>query len=415
MFYALNHDTYLVKGTARGCIYDFNTSKLYSLNKALTDKIDSVNQGNVCPENIDSELQSVFERLISQGILILSERPATNEIEEIRLSNKGCNFAWVEITNQCNLRCQHCYNESEVQSTSVMPLHDYKIVIDKLLNLGVSRIQLIGGEPFFDRSRLRAMLDYTIGKFSFVEIFTNGTLIDSTWMDYLSKNNIHIALSVYSYQGDMHDKVTGHPGSHLKTTNTIAELRRYGVPYRVCNVLMNGIDLGKKNTDLYELSTEKDIVRMSGRASFSLLSDKLIRKKLITKKSFEVPVSRQFASRLLSGHNCFRDRIYISATMDVFPCVMERRIKHGMVCADQEIKLDDAIRTMNKDKINTCAQCEFRYACFDCRPNSLSGNLLEKPWYCTYDPLTGEWEDEDAFIENLKEQWGTESSCETIL
>ena len=414
MFYTLNHDTYLVRGAARGCIYNFNSLKLYSLNKALSDKIDFVNHGNVCSDDIDSELQTVFEQLIGEEVLTLSETPTTNQIEERKLSNATCNFAWVEITNQCNLRCRHCYNESEAQSTAVMSLENYKIVIDKLLNLGVSRLQLIGGEPFFHRNRLKDMLDYTIGKFSFIEIFTNGTLIDSSWMEYLLKHDIHIALSVYSYQKDMHDTVTGCLGSHLKTTNTIAALKHHGIPYRVCNVLMNGIDLGEKNTDLYELSHEKDVVRMSGRASFSLLSDKLIRMKLITKKSFDVPISRQFASRLISGHNCFRDRIYVSANMDVYPCVMERRLKHCTICADQEIKLDDAIRGLNKDNITTCAQCEYRYACFDCRPNSLSGSLLEKPWYCTYDPLTRTWADEDLFIENLKKQWSAPPPSETV-
>ena len=154
MFYALNHDTYLVKGAVRGCIYNFNSSKLYSLNKALSDKIDFVNHGAVCPDDIDSDLRAVFEQLICEGVLILSETSATNQIEEIKSSNTTCNFAWVEITNQCNLRCRHCYNESEAHSTAVMSLEHYKIVIDKLLNLGVSRIQLIGGEPFFHRNRL---------------------------------------------------------------------------------------------------------------------------------------------------------------------------------------------------------------------------------------------------------------------
>ena len=55
-----------------------------------------------------------------------------------------------------------------------------------------------------------------------------------------------------------------------------------------------------------------------------------------------------------------------------------------------------------KDKIEECSECEYRYACFDCRPNSLSRKISEKPWYCTYNPLTGNWEDIDGFILNLK-------------
>jgi len=169
---------------------------------------------------------------------------------------------------------------------------------------------------------------------------------------------------------------------------------------------MNDVEIGEKTIDLYELSNEKDIVRMSGRANFSLLSNDLIRKKLITKRSFEDAIKWPFCRSLVSGHNCFRTKIYVSADMTVYPCVMERRLKHCTIADGRGMVLDDTIRYFNKDKIKECAQCEYRYACFDCRPNSLSGDLLEKPWYCTYLPLIGEWEDEDIFIEKLRAKWG---------
>lgn len=406
MYYALNSNVYLVKGHSRGCIYDFNSSKLYSVNKALSDEIDLVNRGEVSHGSVTDELNEVFEKFIQMGILTLSERSVSHQIDEIKSPDTGCKFAWIEITNKCNLKCRHCYNESDAQCDNVMSLHHYKVVIDSLLSLGIRKVQLIGGEPFFDKQILKEMLDYAIGKFELIEIFTNGTLIDSAWLDYIAENDIHIALSVYSYKKDMHDRVTGQTGSWEKTTSTIDAMKRHGIAYRVCNVLMKGIDLGNKTTDIYELSNEKDIVRMSGRASFSLLSDDLIRKRLITKKTFQTPIRKSFVSRLVSGHNCFKDKLYISSNMEVFPCVMERRLKHCVISEDGGIALDNSIRSFNKDRINECCQCEYRYACFDCRPNSLSSDLWEKPWYCTYKPLLGEWEDEDEFIKNLKYKWG---------
>ncbi len=108
---------------------------------------------------------------------------------------------------------------------------------------------------------------------------------------------------------------------------------------------------------------------------------------------------------MLSGHNCFRDKIYISVNMEVFPCVMERRFKHCVIDEQNKIVLDDSIRYFTKDKVNECSYCEYRYACFDCRPNSLSDNIVEKPWYCTYNPKHGEWIDEDKFIVELREKW----------
>ena len=168
---------------------------------------------------------------------------------------------------------------------------------------------------------------------------------------------------------------------------------------------MKGIEIGEKTTDLYEISKDRDVVRMSGRANFSLLSDSLIKKQLITKKTFKKPIRKNFSARLASGHNCFRNKIYISADMTIYPCVMERRFKHGVVSPNAGIKLMDSIRNLNKNRIEECRLCEYRYACFDCRPNSLSENVLEKPWYCTYSPRLGEWEDEDSFIAELKTKW----------
>lgn len=406
MYYILNNGVYIVNGKKKSCLYDLNKSKLYSINKALAEKMNMVNAGEIQVENTDIELKSVFDDFINKGILKLSELPESRHIDEIKNKDTGCKFAWIEITSKCNLKCVHCYNESGIRCDSIMSLSKFKQVIDCLQELQVKRVQIIGGEPFYDKTLLKSMLEYAVGKFDFIEIFTNGTLITNLWFPYLAEHNVHIALSVYSYEAEIHDKITGSKGSLTKTNKTIEQLKIYGIPYRVCNVLMKNIELGEKTTDLYMLREDKDIVRMSGRASFELLSDNLIKKKLITKKSFQEPLKKSFCKRLLTGHNCFFDKIYISANLDVFPCVMERRIKHCNIKKENQIVLDDSIRCFNKDKVNECAACEYRYACFDCRPNSLSDNLTEKPWYCTYQPMTGEWLDEQKFIDNLKEKWG---------
>lgn len=42
---------------------------------------------------------------------------------------------------------------------------------------------------------------------------------------------------------------------------------------------------------------------------------------------------------------------------------------------------------LSKDEIDGCKDCEFRYACFDCRPDAMgnSGDIKRKP-ACGYDP-----------------------------
>lgn len=405
MYYQFNRHVYLVLGHVNSCIYDLNNCKLYFLNQDLTEKFKLINEGYLTNEVEDKELASFLEYFIDNEVLILTESFEKHDIKDIAYKDSQVSFAWIEVTNQCNLRCKHCYNESDVQCDKRMTIEQFQWVIDCLVEKGVKRIQIIGGEPFWDKKLLKNELDYAIRKFERIEIFTNGTIITDEWFEYFAKNNICIALSVYSYDKDEHDKVTGVKGSWEKTNSVIKQLKKHNIEYRVCNVLMKDVNIKNNNTDLYKLSSEKDIVRMTGRGNFGLLSDELIRKKLITKQTFKYKLNVSFCRNMVTGHNCFNSRIYISADLDVYPCVMERRFKHCNILEFAGISLDESIKKLNKDNIDECSKCEFRYACFDCRPDSLSENILEKPWYCTYSPQKGIWKDVEEFIADLKSKW----------
>jgi SPASM domain peptide maturase of grasp-with-spasm system len=51
-----------------------------------------------------------------------------------------------------------------------------------------------------------------------------------------------------------------------------------------------------------------------------------------------------------------------------------------------------ALWSINKDQIDVCKDCEFRYVCVDCRAYIQDGrDLYSKPSKCAYDPYTAEW------------------------
>lgn len=400
---ALNDNVYLVKGKIFSCIYDFNTLKLYQINKELANLIDNINFNYVILNDLSEEHKKFMENLIDDGILKLTNCKRASSIKECVSDEKKIEFAWIEITNKCNLKCIHCYNESDISCNSEMTLDDFEKIIDWLLKIEVRKIQIIGGEPFVVGSKLRTMLDYVVGKFEFVEIFTNGTLLTEEWVSYLKTNNIRVALSVYSYDEKEHDKVTQCVGSCRRTNWTIKNLHKKGVKYRVCNTLMKSVVIGNRNTELYKLNPRKDVVRMSGRGNIGLISEEQLRLKLITEERFKRPLNWDFSKRMIAGHNCFGSKIYIASDKTVYPCVMERRINHGKIIGSEGLKFNKNILNLSKDFVNECKDCEFRYTCFDCRPDSLTDNIYEKPWYCTYNPEQGVWEDEDEFILKLKE------------
>ncbi len=48
---------------------------------------------------------------------------------------------------------------------------------------------------------------------------------------------------------------------------------------------------------------------------------------------------------------------------------------------------------ISKDQITVCKDCEFRYACTDCRAFvEQPGDLYSKPLKCGYDPYSGDWQ-----------------------
>ena len=313
-------------------------------------------------------------------------------------------FAWIEVTTRCNLKCIHCYEGEALTKATEMPIETFVRVVDELCSYGVRRVQLIGGEPLM-ACAFKDFLDYAFGKFDFVEVYTNGTLINQMWVEYFKQHKINVALSVYSYEKKWHEKVTGEPGSWQKTNSAIKMLADADVKYRVRNVLIKGIPLGCKNTCLYSLNKNKDVVRMVGRANVNLLSAENIKKRLITKQRFALPVSKSQAARMIGGHNCFASHLYFDVHGEVYPCVMERRMSHGNIhSAHLAQLLKSDILKFNKDCVAECRECEFRYFCFDCRPDSMGREIGAKPWYCTYHPLTGEWDDADVFVRNFQQK-----------
>ena len=94
--------------------------------------------------------------------------------------------------------------------------------------------------------------------------------------------------------------------------------------------------------------------------------------------------------------------MYIDYDLNVFPCAMERRVCYGNLhskCIHE--MMDNELARMTKDKINGCKDCEYRYACYDCRCDANNASLDSKPWYCTYNQNEGVWIDEDEFIDIL--------------
>lgn len=403
-------NVYLVKGRENACIYDLNCSDLYHLKNDDVKFLDAILGKAKNELHLNDYESGQLDFLYENSIL--EDSPEFNSGDIAILAKKPkIDFVWIEVTDRCNLKCIHCYDGSCMQRTARMSVEDFKIVVNELTQMDVKKIQIIGGEPLILDEQLEIMLEYCCNKMDFVEVFTNATMLNENWCRFFRDKKIHVAISVYSYEKAMHEKVTQIEDSFNWTLRGINLLKNYGVKYRVANVLLRDIEIGKCNTELFELSRKRDVVRLVGRAKKELLSADLIKKRLITEKSFSRIPNMDAISRMVYGHNCFSRRLYIAADLSVYPCVMERRIKHGDLRNNKLSKLiKDSILRFNKDNIEECCECEFRYCCHDCRPDSMGAGIGKKPWMCTYLPLEGKWQNTEEFIRNILNEADVENT-----
>ncbi len=85
--------------------------------------------------------------------------------------------AW-NTTRRCNLRCLHCYLDSEdIDYAGELTTEQAKAMIDDLAEMGSPVLLFSGGEPFL-RKDLFELGEYTIAKGIRAVISSNGTLID---------------------------------------------------------------------------------------------------------------------------------------------------------------------------------------------------------------------------------------------
>ena len=390
-YYALGNDVYLVNGAARSAIYDLRNGQLFSINKkirSLLERTQAYNAEDICR---DEEEKKILEKFLLLQIVTKADAPQPlKNIKELARSFAHI-FAWIEVTRQCNLSCTFCYESSNPHCIEKMSFNDFKLLIKNLKEYGISRIQFIGGEPMVLKDILKEMIVYARPHFDFIEVYTNGTTINEEWCNFFRKNNINIAISIHSYLPEEHDKVTQVKGSHKRVERAQHLLEKHNIPYRIGTVQSKACNVGIPPENASYLLSPK-MPKASGLADIFSYDFEMFKLKAIKKESKSYPISKDFIMKSVSGHQCFNKNIYISTTLDVYPCVMERRNKHGNLSKNQlKDIIKDPISKLTKDFVNGCKDCEYRYGCFDCRPDSNGNNFLDKPWYCSYNPKSGEW------------------------
>jgi radical SAM protein with 4Fe4S-binding SPASM domain len=400
--FSFNEDVYLVKGAKHSAIYDLAKGEVYSVDDTFRNALDLALVGRTPKEIIMQTDNNLYEtigflnKLAKQGLGGWYEGPTRlpKSYRDLPRPPWELRAAWLELTDGCNLRCIHCYNDSgssRLPEKETVLTEDLRCLIYELAELGCSAVQFTGGEALLREDQLLNLIPVAKEKGIQVEVFTNLTLLTTRIANFFKQHNVGVGTSLYAPDDKLHDSITTVKGSFARTVESIRKLVSEDIPLRIEIVAMRQNE-NRLNESIRFAKEELGVDRVKvsqvlrvGRGC-SIASEELASPG--GKLSFPKISKEDFVARL-HGHNCWGGQIAIAPSGDVFPCPSVRDIVLGNVKRQdlRDIIHSDDLKRMwglTKDKIETCKDCEYRYACFDCRARAES--LTGKPTDCWYNP-----------------------------
>jgi len=224
-------------------------------------------------------------------------------------------FAWLEITLNCPLTCEHCYVASRPGlGHGKLSVSDWKRTMNGLHALGVRDIQFIGGEPT-SHPDFCELVEYAAELGFCIEVYTNLVSITRRMWDSFTKYDVRLATSFYSADARIHDAITKRSGSHQKTSQNIRKAHALGL------ILRAGIIHVRDDQDI--LGTQA-FLRQLGVAPERVGTDRVRG----VGRGFEL--TEEDAISALCG-KCASGLCVITAEGTVHPCIMARSFTLGNV------------------------------------------------------------------------------------
>lgn len=144
--------------------------------------------------------------------------------------------ATIEITDECNFSCVHCYRGERL--SSFWTVESMSHLFENLREMGTLHLTFTGGEPFSHPQikkfiKLATELDFV------VTIQTNASYITPQLAQWLSTQNIQeVDVSLYSTNDSINDKITKRKNSAKMTMRGIELLCQHGITVSInCPVL----------------------------------------------------------------------------------------------------------------------------------------------------------------------------------
>jgi len=174
-------------------------------------------------QTIEADLAIFIIQLEKTGFLSGREDPFVFEFPPL-------SSLFLHITNNCNLRCHHCYTGSGFTRNEDLPTSLILDVIDQLVKLGGKSITLSGGDPLVRKDCLE-IVSHAANRLK-VRLLTNGTLVTPEIAKALADLDVHVQISLDGSSACTHDEIRGE-GSFERTLRGLELLQSHGLTERL--------------------------------------------------------------------------------------------------------------------------------------------------------------------------------------
>lgn len=307
----------------------------------------------------------------------------------------------IEVANECNERCVHCYIPHECKTKMIDSTLFYNIIAEGR-NMNIINVTLSGGEPLLHKdfvSFLNRCRELDLS----VNVLTNLTLLTDEILEEMKKNPLlSVQTSIYSMNAEVHDTITKVKGSFEKTKNNLLRLKECGIPLQISCPIMK--ENQESFIDVVKWAKENDIIIATEYvifASYDHTNCNLLHRLALEEieKAFDMQTSEGYIKNLYQLANekkeqkpddsvCSVCRYYLCVAADgtVFPCIgwqtniigdlNKQSIKEVWETTEEIQRLRD-IKWLDFKK---CLECNNRGYCTVCMMSNSNENADGDPF-----------------------------------
>lgn len=322
--------------------------------------------------------------------------------------------SWM-TTNQCNLKCKHCYQDADVCTDKELNTAEAKKMIEEIAAAGFKIMIFSGGEPLM-RSDIYELISHARGCGLRPVLGSNGTLITREVAERLKESGaMAIGISVDSLDAQKHNEFRGVDFAHEDTLAGIENCKAVGLQFQIHTTV---VDWNKDEvcnlTDFAE--------RIGANAHYVFFLIPVGRGKFIEETSIAVMENEELLRRIMKKSaevsievkpTCAPQFMRIAEQLDI-PTRFSRGCLAGLTycvvgsegivrpCAYMTEEAGD-VRELPFDEIwksselftalrteayeGKCGECDYRKKCGGCRARAgyyHEGNYMAQDNYCAH-------------------------------